>query len=37
MSWFATGVLLALALFLLIAEQGRDGGEGGSQSYYSQF
>jgi hypothetical protein len=37
MSWLVTGVLLGFALFLLIAGQGRDGGEGGSQSYYSQF
>jgi hypothetical protein len=37
MSWFVTGVLAGLALFLLVAEQGRDRGKGGSQSYYSQF
>jgi hypothetical protein len=37
MSWFITGVLAGLALFLLVAEQDRQGGKGGSQSYYSQF
>lgn len=36
-SWFLTGVLVGLALLLLLAEQGRERGETGSQSYYSQF